>query len=267
MKNILSFLGENSRLALYPSVDISGYTSNKVIPFNTAYYSFNGVGVSTKYIPSEADVIGFSGGNQIPDNDSGKKEVLNTYWNEHSAEGKCIANISGKTRSIWVWVASTSIILIFAFSIIQNHIRNRVIDKTFQLYYTLPDLSALTSRESNFAAYSVWGGLMSAYNQRNFDLIRDHFRFVPVKSPIYKYSLFLNGICLIQDHQYQRALETFEALQGNVNLISEVNWYAGLCYIKLGNLHSAALLFQNIKKESIYEKKAAEIVQKIKTVK
>jgi hypothetical protein len=266
MKNIISFLRGNFRFAFPNIPNSSFYKDNKIISLSSVYYSFTGNNLSTKYIPSEAEIIGMSGGSHLPDEESGKKEILNTYWKGQLEKEKRNIEIAGKTRSLWVWIGATSIIFIFAFSIIQNRVRNREIDKIFQSYYSVHDISIFATSKTIYRNDLIWGLIEKAYTEKNFDLIRDYIRFVPVESPIYDYSRFLNGISLIQDRQYQRALDCFIALKGNSKLSIAANWYAGLCYLELGNIYSARLLFQKIKDGSIFEKKALEILQNIKTV-
>jgi hypothetical protein len=266
MKNIISFLQGNFRFAFPNIPNPSFYKDNKVVPLSSVYYSFTGGNLSTKYIPSETEIIDMSGGSYMPDEESGKKEILNTYWKGQLEKEKRNREISGKTRSIWVWIGSTSMILIFAFSIIQNRVRNSEIDTLFRTYYSAQDISLFARSKTIFKSDIMWNLLEKAYTENNFDLIRDYTRFVPVESSIYDYTQFLNGISLIQDRQYQRALDCFAALKANSNLSTEVNWYGGLCYLELGNIYSARLLFQKIGDGSIFEKKALEILQKIKTV-
>jgi hypothetical protein len=269
MKNLIAFLKEAVRIYI-PNINLGLplYKENKVIPLTSSYYSFNGLTSSSPFIPSGNDTIGFSGGDFIPDKDSSEKEVIHAFRVNKNLEYKRIREIYNKTRSIWVWIASSSIILVFAFAVIQNHVRNKEMDILFQIYYSQPDISYFGNIRVLKEEFPDWANVVKAYNEKNFSLVREYLRIVPDRSPLHEYLMFINSICLMQDHQYQQALEYLNSLnvKDNSVLKADVNWFSGLCYMKLGDIYSARILLQKITSGNLYEKKAVEILRKMNAV-
>jgi len=265
MKNFILSLFDNFELSnttIAPQVFFS-----KKIQLQPVYsFAFTGLTDSNKFIPSETEIVNFSNGGIMPEPELKEKEVRNVL-EECEKTGANIGYVTVKRRSLWVWISSTAIILLIASSTVYFHVRNNEIDKLFYSYYAVPELSPAVFSNPGFANNKNWMVSLQAFNEKNFTLALDNLRNIENTTSEYDISRFLLSICLMQDNRVQDALYNFTALRGNSTLMPSVNWYTGLCYLKLGNINSAKVLFQDLTKQNnSFGKKAAEILRKINAV-
>jgi hypothetical protein len=266
MKRYLSFTKGNLRFA-YSTLPINTLPEEKTIRLNPMFYSFTGTGISTKYDQGQPDVLSLSGDSLAMDKTSGRKEIINVIQHRFALQeegGK--TNNPGKSRSFWVWIATSSLIVFFAFSIIQNKIRNSELDGLYQTFYFMPDPASIYTKSEINHNKNISAALQ-AFVDKNYTLALDKLQVIPADALSSGYVALLRSMCLMQGNQYQRALNNLLLVRDKGHAIPDINFYAGLCYLKLGNVHSAMLLFNEIKdQQGIVGKKALEILSYLKTM-
>jgi hypothetical protein len=266
MKRYLSFIKGNLRFA-YSTLPINTLPEEKTIRLNPMFYSFTGTGISTKYNQGQPDVLSLSGDSLAMDKTSGCKEIINVIQHKFAMPGEGNkTNSPIKSRSFWVWIATSSLIVFFAFSIIQNKIRNSELDGLYQTFYFMPDPASMYIQSYIDNNKNISAALHALIN-KNYTLALDKLQTIPANALSSGYVELFRSICLMQEQQYQRALSNLLLVRDRGNVMPDINFYAGLCYLKLGNVHSAMLLFNEIKdQQGVVGKKALKIISYLKTM-
>jgi hypothetical protein len=230
------------------------------------YLSFEGVDFTPKYYPDEAEIINLNGGSFLDDSKLAKAEIMKNFIGNYNKEAQTYNYHIIKKRSLWVWVASTSFIIVFIISIIHTKYENQAIDGIFKNYYNIPEISSSLFSIPSMAKNEQWSKALLLYEEHNYFQAREFLIRISEKSTC-NYAMFLNAICLMQDGLYQEASGVLLKLQNDKVLSFEVNWYSALCYLKSGNISLAKTLFSSIcNSESPFSKKAGEILPKIDKV-
>jgi len=99
----------------------------------------------------------------------------------------------------------------------------------------------------------------------NYAVAIEVFNNIPDTSDFYPSVCLLKGISYMEIEDFNNAVNEFEEIKGDKILHDTVNWYLGLCYLKLEKFDQAKLLFTDIaRNESYYSKSARTVLKRLK---
>jgi tetratricopeptide (TPR) repeat protein len=253
---------ERFLVALSPAMNYFSYSPQET-QLSSRIKEFQHSGIKKKYSLGNTEVQRLIGYKPNPDKESGKSE-FELLDNLLKAPNPKKIKHPYKHR-FSTWFATSSILLILVLTSIVHHIRTFEIDEIFQAFYSVPPTNTIIKNQL-FPFIKDWDIALNAYTREDYNQALASFGIITVKSDRLAYSAFFKGICLMQKHQYQDALEAFESVDPTIQFHNYVKWYEGLCDLKLKKFKQALTIFSELTNSVEFSKNAAEILQKLKTI-
>jgi hypothetical protein len=265
MKRILLPFGNNYNFALC-SVPSSDYYYRNSENSKTLFLQFTEAKNHRNHTPVIPEWNTLLKDNHIADIDLCKKEISHAEFQDYLRKKYGVANRYKSTHSIWIWIAATSLIIIFAIVSVFNHLKLNDASVLFNQYYKTP---AITELVSNAYLFNDINLRLSAhyFNKGDFTSAGDYSNIVPQASSGFYASKLLFAICLIENNKYLEALENLNLLSKTSGFVPYFQWYSGLCNLKLGRISNAKYFFNEVNNSNHFlQKNAAKILKELETL-
>jgi len=139
-------------------------------------------------------------------------------------------------------------------------------EEIFAQYYEHYTAGSVTRGLEN-GTDDVFQLALKKYNNAQYKEAIKLFRQISDTSKLFISCEFFNGISYMELKNYKEAIHCFKPVIKDANgfYYNDAVWYMGLCYIKSDEMNEAVKQFRILQKnESNYQKRAGEIIEKIK---
>jgi len=191
------------------------------------------------------------------------KEVHQNY--EEKDEGNSVANTNGKTVQLfprkWLTIAAALLLVCAAVFLLQKPTESVSTSDLYAQYYRAAPIDLTTKSQSDV---SDWEQLSLLYNQEDYEKCVELYQAKKGLFSSRPEAVLLFANALMNQSQYQQALEALESLRSDGQMATEKYYYSGLNYMALDDAAAAIESFQRIPSTSNYFAKGEEIVEKLR---
>ncbi len=168
-----------------------------------------------------------------------------------------------------IWLAAAAIGLLIIVTSIVYYLQNKVYsnERLYSMYYE-PYHKNIFTRIGPDEPEGVFKQAIKKYAEADYENALDLFKRVPMTDDYILPTYFYSGISLMQTGQYHEAATSFQYITKHQNneLVSQSEWYLGLCYLKTNETDKVFSQFEKIAgSNSIYKEKASFILRKLAT--
>jgi tetratricopeptide (TPR) repeat protein len=164
-------------------------------------------------------------------------------------------------------MATVAASLIFLLGITGLLTRESGTSDIYQDFYHRYESSG-TSRSAGVAVNKAMAEALQKYEKQDYESALELFGQVLGQDPANMAGHFYNGVSLQETGKYSSAIQEYATvIVDKDNLFTEqAEWYTGLCYLQTNEEKKALKQFRKIaQREGFYQRKAQEILKKIKT--
>lgn len=159
-------------------------------------------------------------------------------------EGK-IRSIAG--RALWQWASAAAVVLgTLGVYLYMNQTTSA--ERLFTAYFEdYPNVIQPVQRDEPQESPAF-----EAYQNQRYAEAYDAFEATALADPTAVYPGFYKGICALHLGHWSIAVEEFEKVRakGDGRFAEASTWYAGLAYLRAGNMERATLIFETLAAES-----------------
>lgn len=176
-------------------------------------------------------------------------------------------SIAGRFGFKKIAMATVAASLIFLLGITGLLTRESGTSDIYQDFYHRYESSG-TSRSAGVAVNKAMAEALQKYEKQDYESALELFGQVLGQDPANMAGHFYNGVSLQETGKYSSAIQEYATvIVDKDNLFTEqAEWYTGLCYLQTNEEKKALKQFRKIaQREGFYQRKAQEILKKIKT--
>lgn len=166
----------------------------------------------------------------------------------------------------WLTVAAVFIILCIC-GIILFVVNNKKYSsqELYATYYNPYSFDFQTRGESVNYADSLLNIVKNKFNHADYNAVIININKIRTDSSKRIISNFILGQSFMGLKRYSDAISCFKVIikENNSILITDAEWYLGLCYLAVRDQKNAKILFNKLSKDDYYSKKSLEILNKL----